>query len=365
MVRRIVVLTGAPESRTLSYRESDLLNHFLDPIAKFARIDSSSRSAAVERAPGSALDVAVWRSIPLERATLPTGFSQVHQLKEDYRGDASFFNSLPSSLDSTAGFIGTGKSSQEILDQFYDHSLAIHDDIPSSQLAPLSLSIDESSWNSTEERSTRNSFRSTNSSTRQGQPSATRSAHLSDLEDVPNASYLQSISPQTMTVNLIVGVISIAEPRTVKTRWGSAMSLVELLVGDETKSGFSVTFWLSSDLGESSNKTLRELRRQDIVLLRNVALSVFMKKVHGHSLRKGLTKVDLLHRRKLDRGDLGGLYNMKEVSSTKPAHPQLLKTRRVREWVMNFVGGGGTTLGKRRQDGKSVRSWDMPPDDTQ
>ncbi|KAI0839855.1 hypothetical protein F5Y06DRAFT_264803 [Hypoxylon sp. FL0890] len=365
MVRRILILAGAPQNHNLDWTESNLLNHFLDPIASFARLDDSSSSPATNTVLGSALDVAVWRSIPLERTALPTGFSQLHQVRPDYRGDEGFFATLTASIESASGSAGSSKISQEILDQFYDHSLAIHDDIPSSQLPTLSFSTDESSLNTTEDRSTQDSTRNSRHIS-QDQPLVAQSAHLSDLEDVPRAAYLQSISPQTVTVNLIVGIISIAEPRTVKTRWGSTKSLIELLVGDETKSGFSVTFWLSSELNESSSRILRELRRQDIVLLRNVALSVFMKKVHGHSLRKGLTKVDLLHRRKLDKNDRGGLYTTKDVSSTKPAHPQLLKTRRVWEWVMNFVGGGGgTSLGKRKQNGKPVRTWDMPPEDTQ
>ncbi|KAI1402662.1 hypothetical protein F4819DRAFT_266691 [Hypoxylon fuscum] len=365
MVRRVLILAGAPQNHTLDWEESNLLNHFLDPIASFAGLDSSADLEPVNTTSGSPLDTALWRSIPLHKTALPTGFSQLHQVEENYLGDEGFFAALPASLASTSRLTGTGKTSQEILDEFYNHSLAAHDDIPSSQLPTLSCSTDESSLDTTE-RSTRDSFQSNNSLDRQENPLVPQSLHLSDLEDVPSAGYLQSISPQTMTVNLVVGIISIAEPRTVKTRWGSTKSLVELLVGDETKSGFTVTFWLSSELDEPSTKMLRKLRRQDIVLLRNVALSVFMKKVHGHSLRKGLTKVDLLHRRKLDKEDHGGLYSMKDVSSTKPAHPQLLKTRRVQEWVMNFVGGGGgTTLGKRRQNGKPIRSWDMPPEDTQ
>ncbi|KAI1777049.1 hypothetical protein F4818DRAFT_333456 [Hypoxylon cercidicola] len=359
MVGRIIILAGAPKYD--NWKDADLLNCFLDPLAKFANLDSSTGSEAASTR-GTALDVALWRSIPLHKIALHTGFSQLHQVREDYHGDEGFFAALPASLGSASALTGTNKSSQEILDQFYDHTLAAHDDIPSSQLPTLSFSTDSSSLSTTEDISIRDSFRSTKSSVNHDQP---LTAHLSDLEDLPNARYLQSIIPQTMTVNLIVGIISIAEPRTVKTRWGSTKSLIELLVGDETKSGFTITFWLSSELNESSSGILRELRRQDIVLLRNVALSVFMKKVHGHSLRKGLTKVDLLHRRKLDKNDRGGLYSMKDVSSRRPTHPQLLKTRKVREWVMNFVGGGDTALGKRKRKGEAIRSWDMPPEDTQ
>ncbi|KAI1805338.1 hypothetical protein F4811DRAFT_227962 [Daldinia bambusicola] len=365
MVRRILILAGAPENHKLDWEESGLLNQFLDPIVEFAHLEGIRPNPTnANIAVSSSRDVAVWRSIPLEKTALPTGFSQLHQVREDYRGDDGFFTVFTPSPSSTSDLPGTYKASQELLDQFYDHSLAVHDDMPSSQL-PTSFMTDDSSLNTTEDKSFYNLAQSSNSFARRNQPPIPQVTHLSDLKDVPRASHLESIAPQTMTVNLIVGIISIAEPRTVRTRWGSTMSLIELLVGDETKSGFSITFWLSSELSESSNSILRELRRQDIVLLRNVALSVFMKKVHGHSLRKGLTKVDLLYRRKLDRNDKGGLYGARELSSRKPAHPQLMKARKVLEWVMNFVGDGGAALGKRKKGGKPVRSWDMPPADTQ
>ncbi|KAI1074199.1 hypothetical protein F5B20DRAFT_467483 [Whalleya microplaca] len=366
---RKIILTGAPESHALNWNDSNLLNRFLDPIASFAGLDRRLASSTTDTALGSALDVAVWRSIPLRRIALSTGFSQLHAVREGHSGglpygDARFFTSIPPSQNTTFGSTESDESHEEILEQFYDHSLALHDDISSSQLPAMSFATDSTSLDTTEGVTYHVSTQSSSCSTRQYPSFAVEPAHLSDLEDIPDAPYLQSITPQTMTVNLIVGLISIAEPRTVKTRWGSTKSLIELLVGDETKCGFSITFWLSEPT-DSSSIILKNLRRQDIILIQNVALSSFMKKVHGHSLRKGLTKVDLLHRRKLDRSDQGGLYSTKDVSSNKAAHPQLLKTRRVREWVMNFVAGGGTALGKRKQNGKPVRSWDMPPEDTQ
>ncbi|KAI0009364.1 hypothetical protein F4779DRAFT_375495 [Xylariaceae sp. FL0662B] len=363
MARKVLILTGAPESHTLNWDDPNLLDEFLNPIANFAGLSSPGASSAADTILGSALDVALWRSIPLKRNALSTGFSQLHDLREGHYGDARFFIPIQTSLKTTFRSTESDESRQEILEQFYDHSLALHDDLSSSQLPTVSFATDGTSLNTNEEESYHVSTQSSSCPTRQSQSFAVESAHLSDLEDIPGAPYLQSIAPQTMTVNLIVGIISITQPRTVKTKWGSTKSLVELLVGDETKCGFSITFWLAEPMDPSS-MILRGLRTQDIVLLQNVALGSFMKKVHGHSLRKGLTKVDLLHRRKLDRLDQGGLYSTKDVSSTKAAHPQLLKTRRVREWVMNFVADGGAALGKRKQNGKPIRSWDMPPEDT-
>ncbi|RYP64093.1 hypothetical protein DL771_008952 [Monosporascus sp. 5C6A] len=370
MAKKIMILAGAPENRTLDWEDGRLLDTFLSAFATFATQPESAPTAPIGTDPGSSSDNAVWRSIPLCKARLETGLSQVHELEYARYGDPEFFETASFSTTASTEMRSTDPASQSILNQFYDHSLAIHDDIPSSQLPSGSFSTVVSSFNTTEDISREDSVEAS-SFARGHHMHAPDTAHLSDLDDIPSAAYLQSISPQTMTVNLIVGVISIAEPRTVKTRWGSTKSLVELLVGDETKSGFTITFWLASDSESnahdsgSAQSTLRCLRRQDIVLLRNVALGAFMNKVHGHSLRKGLTKVDLLYRRRLDRDDVSGLYSTKQLSSKRPGHPQLKKTKRVWEWVMNFVGGGGTSLGKRKLRSRTMRDWEMPPADTQ
>ncbi|KAI3324258.1 hypothetical protein HD806DRAFT_494544 [Xylariaceae sp. AK1471] len=363
MPRKVMIFAGAPEGHALDWTRSDLLNHFLDPIAIFARLDASPESSLVERSFLSTPDPAVWRSIPLHRERLPTGFSQTHALAYPYQGTPEFFTTLSKSFDTTSD-LSEDELSQRILNQFYDHSLAIHGDIPSSQLPSTSSTTDDSSIGVTDDFSLEWSVQVDRSAADFRGCRGTEVRHLSDLEDIPDAKYLLSIRPQTMTVNLIVGIISIAEPRTVRTRWGTTNSLVELLVGDETKSGFSVTLWMSPEPSDI-NLLVQSLRRQDVVLLRNVALSVFMKKVHGHSLRKGLTKIDLLHRRRIDKDDKGGTYTMKDVSSTKAAPPQLVKTRKVWEWFLHFVGDGGTSLGKRKHNGKPIRRWDMPPEDTQ
>ncbi|KAG7286177.1 hypothetical protein NEMBOFW57_008482 [Staphylotrichum longicolle] len=130
-----------------------------------------------------------------------------------------------------------------------------------------------------------------------------------------------------MTFNLIVGIISISQPRAVKTRWGATKYLVEVLVGDETKAGFAITYWLPYNSVDES--PLAGLRPQDVVLVQNVALNVFNNKVYGSSLRKNLTKVHLLSRMKLDPQDTGGYYSTSDLSFPGSAHPQLEKTRRL------------------------------------
>ena len=364
MSGRILIFTGAPDNSVIDWSSAELLSDFNLPIARFLHLEHNRPEASTppRSSDDSSPRYAVWRSLPLERVHVPTGFSQQHDLRlvEHYPSSADFLNTTTVSSDTSFASEESSQAPEDLLSQFYEHSLAVHDGIPSSQLVSSS-NEDETS------------FISNSSFTRLSEDASFTSVvrtplgnhgsdHLSDLEDIPNAAYIHSIEPATMTVNLIVGIISIAAPRTVKTRWGSTKTLVEVLVGDETKSGFSVTFWLPSE--SVAQSMLAGLRPQDIVLMQNVALNVFLKKVYGHSLRKDMTKVNLLYRKKIDAKDVGGHYSTSDLSSSKRAHPQLIKTKRVREWVLKFVVSTGA-VGKGKGRAIGARSWDNPPQDTQ
>lgn len=361
--KKLVIFAGAPEKSSFEQDGLSLLDRFLEPHSRFIKESDPSlphhHLAASEN--DDNVNAATWRSIPLHRAQLHTGFSQVHELSQNYVGDDNFF----SSVSASGSFQGTGDDasglSQSLLNDFYDHSLAVHQDVRSSQLPPGSSVMGSQSFLTTL------SYEDSLSEAASSQADRTLglgNARLSNLSALPNATHLKAIHPQTMSVNLIVGIISIAEPRTVTTKWGSSKTLIELLVGDETKVGFSVTFWLTAT-GNAANETdaiLRDLRRRDVVLLRNVALSEFKTKVHGHSLRKGLTKIQLLYRQRLDEEDEGGFYSIRDLSSKSTTHPQLLKTARVRQWVLDFVAQPVYAAQDNRQ---GLRRWEMPPDDSQ
>jgi hypothetical protein len=294
----------------------------------------------------------------LERAKLHSGFTQQHVNDWDYN-KPDFFTTASVSFVSEDGTQNNDEVTNDLLSQFYEQSRAVHDQMPSSQLGPEPQATEEATTSFITDTTVSYEETSIAPETTKGPLGNTRAAHLSDLEDIPSAAYLIKSQPATVTVNLIVGIISLSAPRAIKTRWGSTSSLVEVLVGDETRSGFAVTFWLpSSAVGESE---LAGLRAQDVVLLQNVALNVFMNKVYGSSLRKGMTKAHLLYRRKLDRGDVGGHYMTGDLASAGPVHPQLDKTRRVWEWVLDFVGTGPAVEGGRAL----ARPWDKPPEDTQ
>ncbi|KAH6842997.1 hypothetical protein B0I37DRAFT_208856 [Chaetomium sp. MPI-CAGE-AT-0009] len=358
MVNKILIFSGAPDSNTLDWRTSGLLSEFQNTIAQFAGLTTES---GLHPTTSSAPELAAWRSLSLGKATTPTGFSQQYGISVvEYGPDETAFGPSPEFLTTVSLSFdsdGDGGEHTSVLSQFYEHSIVAHEELSSSQL------ISQSTGQSTSFLDESTSFLSGNGS-QQGSikgPILFRGSDLvGDLRSVPSAAYLLKIQPQTMTYNLIVGIISIAQPRAIKTRWGTIKYLVEVLVGDETKAGFAITYWLPSDSIEDS--PFAGLRPQDVVLIQNVALSVFAQKVYGSGLRKGLTKVHLLYRLKLDPLDAGGYYSTSDLSSARSAHPQLEKTRRVRDWVLNFVGRGGHNGAK--PDPKP--RWDRPPaDDTQ
>ncbi|KAF4125563.1 hypothetical protein GMORB2_0807 [Geosmithia morbida] len=292
---------------------------------------------------------AVWLSLPLIHQPLRmSGFSQLHQLNDTVADQSrDFFTTIH------ASDLANADGGEDLLSQFYEHSLAHHNPaVPSSQLdgdqssAAADTSIATATWSSS----------AGSSAVAAGTPQPIP-CHLSDLEDVPPARHVLSLRPQTVTVNLIVAIISVAQPRTVTTRWGSTLSLVEIVVGDDTKSGFGVTCWLSSDSILESQ--LARLHRQDTVLLRNVSLNVFRDRVYGQSLRRGLTQITLLW-----SADGSGYYSTRDLTrkTREPgAHPQVVKTKKVRDWALEFVGSDRKTSTKRAPR----KSWDQPPDHTQ
>lgn len=353
MPPRIILLAGAPSPSSLE-EDKCTVQHFESPFHAFLDV-ADAQSSSPRRSPAS---IAPWRSIPLHRKPLHTGFSQAHcfldrSFRGHYNNNDVFF--CPSSLASSYDGDGTSVEQDEAaLSEFCEQSLAIHNSLPSSQL-------DEENAATTflEETSFLSNSTATNALGGPRPPAPNiPPAHLSDLEDVPSAKQVISLQPQTITLNIIAGILSIAQPRSVTTRWGQTLSLVEVLLGDDTRSGFAVTFWLASEAVATSD--LLSLRRQDVLLLQNVALHVFRGKVYGQSLRRGQTKVHLLWSK---RKNARACYSSKALAAAtiqRPEDPQLVKTRLVRDWIIQFVGTDPEVKGIDKQN-----VWDRPPQDTQ
>ena len=296
---------GAPTAETLDWDKDKLLDV---PVAPFYARDACQQ----EHWPFSDDHGVKWR--PLQEKQGPEDIEPVHNR------DTQFFT--------TQDLASTGPSEPE-LSLFYSHSFSIHE---TSEV--LSGESNEDSGLGPDSTAS--------SSDREVAAITAIPGGLCDLKDIPNAGYLRSIIPQTMTVNLIVSIITIYPPRRVMTRqqWKTERDIVEMVVADETKLGFSVTFWLAPESGhhdDSLRGRLAGLRPRDIVLLRMVGLSSFRDRVYGQSLRKGMTTVDLLHRQRVDVTDSGGAYSLRRIQAAGENDQTLKKVGRVREWIKRFV----------------------------
>lgn len=383
---------GCPTAQGLDWRKDALLESFSKPFIRLAKLSTPQPTAEVEESSSASVFdiIPQWRSFPLEPKHLTTGFSQDYCWQPEYQG-ASFFSvsdvgSVVEGLsqkntqngqasqrprrgkkpvkklkknngEASDSQLSNSELVEEVLSQFYEESYARHEEVSSSQLVPAS-SQGSSQYSSSECFSF-----DTTSSAKLDRKDPPNSGPLNHLKDFPNSFYLDSIQPGVMVVNLIVGIISIPEPRTIRTKRGANVELVEALVGDETKSGFGINFWLGSQSQNTDFKqSIRSLRPQDVVLMRNVALDSFRGKVYGQNSRKGFTTVHLLYRSRVDRNDTPGYYTRSDFTAENTSNPQLAKTKFVREWVLKFLGGGG---GRSRKRGAETQESLLLPPDTQ
>ncbi|MCJ1463207.1 hypothetical protein MMC07_001812 [Pseudocyphellaria aurata] len=391
--RKIRFLTGAPSSSSLQWDDwvltAPLQECFAAATPKRSEIRLSDSHAAETAGPR-------WRSLPLEREHLPTGFTQLTKAEERLvGGDEGFATSETSFLVATDLALVSAASGEnasqglrsspaeveeaeedeggDLLTQFYEHSLAVCDNVTSSQALEYE-SMNETS-NSTSFDDSYIESQLLHGGSSPGKALAkTRlsSSYLTNLARVPNAAYIEAIAPQTKTVNLVLGIISIPQPRVIKARRsGQIFGLVEMLVGDETKAGFGITIWLSDPQNPNEKESdlqteVARLRPQDIVLARNIALNSFQGKVYGQSLRRNMTTLDLLYRNQVDATDRGGAFGVRELLESEGNTVQFSKVKRVRQWVMDFVGAGTilpqTGLTKTPGAHRRHQLQELPPD---
>ncbi|KAJ5949030.1 hypothetical protein N7454_000614 [Penicillium verhagenii] len=339
MTPKLIFLMGAPLPGSLDWDHDELFNA---PVAPFYDADTNT-----EHQPYRGQDSIKWRVLQ------PLSPEIVDDHHAFYWGpkDPSFVTSHQ--LINADSFASDGDDTT--LSQFYDQSFAFHEaSNPSASEVPEDLTQELDSIE-------------TDDSTSKGLyqlPPFRINGPLRDLQDIPTAEHLQSIVPQTMSVNLVVGVIAVQSPRRVVTRqWKKELDIIELVVGDETKAGFGVNFWLPASKPAAKaqemdglGRVLTTLRAQDIVLLRTVGLGSFRDQVYGQSLRGGMTQVDLLHRPTTDAGGLNKVL----PTSVQGDLPQ--KVHKVREWILQFVGTdgvGGTSLPGMPETERGHR---LPPD---
>ncbi|KAI6892360.1 hypothetical protein KC334_g13441 [Hortaea werneckii] len=340
-----IFLAGAPESDGLTWDELHLLNKFEPPLQRFLGREAPPSSTASGEA--STLAFPKWRSIPLT----PNNAAKLQEYRDQGASQQetqflSFLNDPPMNYD---------PSHDEDHLAFLEQSLARLDELESSQITPMLEDETTTTFNSDLEDSLAEAEGQSdlsNSQKTKGHPTAAALPHhpqnqqhqpfriigpVSDLKSIPSATHIDSIFPGTITLNLLCAVISISPVRTVQLRrrlqqragtMGNPQhqnsnptdaahpderDLLEILLGDETRAGFSATFWFlpesestrpchhppvksrsggvnprdANEEAKHRRQNLLSLRAGDVVLIRNLALSVFKGGVYGQSLRGG------------------------------------------------------------------------------
>ena len=110
------------------------------------------------------------------------------------------------------------------------------------------------------------------------------------------------------------------------------MDILELLVGDETNTAFSITFWLQpvSEWSDPLRQKLISLKPRAILLVRNVALNTFRGKVYGQSLNRRITRIETVV-------ELLGRDGQVRWKNLDARGDQYEKVKRVEKWVLEFL----------------------------
>ncbi|EPQ65079.1 Bgt-3440 [Blumeria graminis f. sp. tritici] len=371
MPRKIIMFAGSPDARSLDWNESGLLNKLQPFMGRLCGVNALlSSEITVSLHPS-------WRLLSPGPANKeisnPCGHLVLNSLLHvNSQTDSSFSTLLTDSIldilsESSEFEKESIETAERLLCDFYEESYSrTEEGYPSLSTSTPSTKGSISSEDFPSDVVPASPVTSANVDIPMG-------GHLTDLQEFPNSSYLNSIHPQTMTFNVVVGLISVPETRFVKTRRGTTVELLEVLVGDETQSGFTINFWLppvsrqinQNQPGENMRCILSKLRARDIILLRNLALGSYCGKVYGHSLKKDITKVYLLYRSRFNHNDIGGCYRTADISSDKTPsthEPQLQKTRRVWKWVSQFVSVGLLAPSKSREKFQKLDEELLPPD---
>lgn len=385
---KVIFLTGAPLANSLQW-DDDVLSAPLEE--SFREHPKSPQVTPLSTHAGP-----VWRCLPMEQNQIyagyvpPLGADQPDDEFDYVEDEIPLLSSTDLSTvsaephtDLSQSLLSTQQSEEEELrSQFYEESYAIHETQSASYITEHPSSNATTLSSSFEATQTPSHFNPPQYNARK-ELARTRllTTPLTNLKTLPKATYLQSITPQTVTINLVVGIISILPPREITTRRDRrrTVNLVEILIGDDHRAGFVINIWLPNpyhlDTTDDLQNVVTTLRPRDIVLIRNCALTSFQGKVYGQSLRRGMTTIDLLYRDVVDATDVPGAYSAQELremtgvgvgtetgegagaeaetetregvgteTGTGTESSPVLKLTRVKQWVMNFVGASDTYL---------------------
>lgn len=384
---KIIMLAGVPAADgidEMSLTVNDFLPAFVQVIGNAGGVASDSSPLRTIHSVPSSPDP-IWRSIPVNEPTLHTGWSQQDWLrppaavnfKSADEAEISFLTATDSSV---------GEPPSEQLTQYLERSYALHEEVLSSQIAPAAdTPILKKHYKhlvkavETPAGKISNAASELTPATAVAPTPALPSVlltlslpNLTDLANIPSSATLASLDPLSVTVDVVIGIISISAPRTVTIRrTGRQTELVEILAGDETKRGFGITFWIPppprpARSGARDNMPpgpdLREcalaLRRGDVVCVKNLALSRFRDVVQGQSLGRRGRIASATRVIKIDDG-----LRLPSKMSVHSQQAQVLdKLERVRSWTRSFVPLAGRSDQKRKAE--HLQDANLPKDDT-
>jgi hypothetical protein len=358
---RLKMLNGAPLCEHLDFEDSKLLAadecHLFDVAA-------SITASADDSTP-----VFKWRGIPFKDSRLRTGWSQ-RFLPGSVPGwdmsnislprvsrSVSFLQEDTTHLEPTIAFEDPSLAT----DSFLEQSLMFHDTLLSSQVLPDDVTdrtISSSSFLTTSFGTTASDFSSSSKVDEHTlNTQVAPKMAVTPLGSLPSAQRLREIYPQTPTPNFICAVTATPQQKEVFVRKGGyKMNLWEIIVADDTRSGFKVTFWLRP-LRESNNEqnhvqnlllqTLEGIKVGDILHLRNIALTSFGDTVFGQSLNPAIARART------------GIDVLTRSGGGSSAHPggqpaPIVETfKRVKKWAKMHVASD--TAGSRKRKGSAAK----------
>ncbi|KAF9741095.1 hypothetical protein PMIN06_008365 [Paraphaeosphaeria minitans] len=358
---RLKTLNGAPLRASLDFTPDALLDSH--EATRFLRSDSSLTELAQE-------SPFKWRHIAPREQRLRSDWSHPYLPNDGLNGDDS---SLSFSVPGVGASFDACPEDTTNLDTimtideapfddsyFVNHSLVFHDTLLSSQIAPggltdatgTSQSFVGTSFESTTGMSM-GSFQQSNPDVPILQIPAT--LKLTEFGALPSAAHLRKIYPQTPTPNFLCVLAAPPEDREVFVKKGGyRMRLREILVADDTRSDFKITFWQRPKGNDSQNSlshVLQRIKPGDILLLRNIALNAFREDVYGQSLNPSIARV----RTSIEILMSSGAISSRQLAAL-PA-PAVTAFMRVKKWATAHVASNVGGLKKRKDESqRSTRS---------
>ena len=323
--KRFRFYTGAPQSSHLDWQAAILLQSFNSDFQTYLGLKTGP--ASTQLSPSLSTPVANWRMLP---------------------DGSNPFYSTPFRQDIEDKYHSPFHDDHH---DFLSHSFAVLDNLQSSQIEPTdnTLGEEETTLLTTNSFMTQSSLSDSDFSTfdntvtrTPGKQLMTVSGPIASIKSLPSASHLVALRPQTITRNLIVGIIAISPAKTVTVRRGHyEMDVIEMTVGDETKAGFTISTWLSPETSDQASvvrdmrRAMRRLKTGDVVVIERLSLSVFRDQVFGQSLNwrttKNVTKFNVVDRDAIEQARVAS-------ASQAVASTIVDKVQRVRDWVDSFIG---------------------------